>query len=138
MTAAIPGRLAYLEVSQDGGGTYQRLGGLVDATLNINIDELETTSHDSDGHREYIPNHDDATIDGTIRWLEGDPGQEILLMQGISKVVLQFRFRMQNAPGRKLFVASGFPTAMSPSAPLDDTADADLTIRLSRLLILTQ
>lgn len=136
--AAIPGRLAFLEVSQDGGASFQRLGGLVDATLNINIDELETTSHDSDGHREYIANHDDATIDGTIRWLEGDPGQEILLMQGINKVPLSFRFRMQNVPGRKLFVAGGFPTAISPSAPLDDTADADFTVRLSRLLIITQ
>jgi len=138
MTMAIPGRLAKLEVSQDGGATYQLLGGLVDATLNINVDELETTSHDSDGHREYIPNHDDATIDGTMRWLEGDPGQEILLMQGINKVVLQFKFRMQTAGGRKIFVAGGFFTAMSPTGPLDDMADADFTIRLSRMLVLTQ
>lgn len=138
MTMAIPGRLAYMEVSQDSGVSYQRIGGLVDATLNINIDELETTTHDSDGHREYIPNHDDATIDGNLRWFEGDPGQEILLMQGIQKVVLQFRFRMQNGVGKKLFVGSGFFTSMSPTAPLDDTADADFTIRLSRMLILNQ
>lgn len=138
MTVAIPGRLAELEVSQDGGATYQKVGGVVDATLNINVDELETTSHDSEGHREYIPNHDDASIDGTVRWLEGDPGQEILLMQGINKVSLQFRFRMQRAMGRKIFVASGFFTSFSPSGPLDDTADADFTVRLSRMLILTQ
>jgi len=114
------------------------VGGNMDATININIDELETTSKDSDGHREYLPNHDDATIDGSLRWLEGDPGQEIMLMQGINKVVLGYRFRLQNVPGRKLFVAAGFFTSFNPTAPLDDTADADFTIRLSRLLILTQ
>jgi hypothetical protein len=138
MSVAIPGRLSYLEVSQDGGAVYHRIGGLVDATLNINIDELETTSHDSDGHREYLPNHDDATVDGSMRWLEGDPGQEILLMQGVQKILMQFRFRLQNAPGRKLFVASGFPTSFGIAGPLNDTVDADISIRLSRMLILTQ
>lgn len=134
----IPGRLSLLEVSQDSGVTYHRVGGNIDATLNINVDELETTSKDSDGHREYIPNHDDVAIDGSMRWLEGDPGQEIMLMQGINKTILSYRFRLQNAPGRKLFVAAGFFTNFSPTAPLDDTSDADFTIRLSRMLILTQ
>jgi hypothetical protein len=73
-----------------------------------------------------------------MRWLEGDPGQEILLMQGVQKILMQFRFRLQNAPGRKLFVASGFPTSFGIAGPLDDTVDADISIRLSRMLILTQ
>jgi predicted secreted protein len=129
----IPGRLSRLSVSADGGTTYLNYGGLVDATLNLNIDELECTTHDSNGAREYIPNHHDATLDVSGRWSDGDPGQEIVLDAVFAKSVFLVKFVMEQLSGKKLYTASAFATSLSPSGPLDDTGGMDVTFRLSGL-----
>lgn len=136
--SAIAGRLSKIKVSDDGGSSFVNLGGIVDATLNINIDELETTTHDSNGAREYIPNHHDATIDGSLRWDEDNVGQQKVLDAVFDKTVLQFQMTMQTSTGRVRFDADGFATNFSPSGPLDDTAQVDFTIRLSNLVKTTQ
>lgn len=128
---AIPGRLAKLTVSNDGGTTYLPVGGIVDVTFNLNIDELETTTHDSAGAREYIPNHHDVTLDISARWLDGDPGQEALMQSTFFKTTVLFKFTMQSASGRKIFTGRAFPTTASPAGPLDDTGSLDLTLRAS-------
>lgn len=130
---AIAGRLATLRVSDDGGTTYENYGGVVDITLNINVDELECTTHDSAGSREYLPNHDDATIDVSGRWLDGDAGQEIVLAAIFAKTTLLFEFTMQTLAGKKEYTGSCFATSANPSGPLDDTGAMDVTFRVSGL-----
>lgn len=130
----IAGRLSRANVSDDGGAIFNNLGRAVDLTLNINIDELETTSHDSNGAREYIPNHHDATLDFTLRWDEDDIGQAIVLDAVFAKTVLKMQFLMQVLSGTVRFDADGFATSFSPSGPLDDTAGVDGTFRLSNLV----
>ncbi len=137
-SAAIPGRLAKFEASPDGGTTFENFGGIVDVTMNLNIDELETTTHDSNGAREYIPNHHDASFDINARWMDGDPGQEIVLVAAFAKTVFAMRFFMETAPQRKRFDGSAFATSYSPSGPLDDTGSISLTIRGSGLMMTTQ
>jgi len=68
--ACTPGRIARVKVSFDGGQTYAELGRVVDGSISGNVDELECTSHDSPGVREYIPNFRDETMDVSIRWDE--------------------------------------------------------------------
>jgi len=129
----IPGRLAKLRVSDDAGLTFENYGGIVDISMQINVDELECTSHDDNGSRVYIPNHDDATMDVSGRWLDGDPGQEIALVNVFAKTVYPFEFLMESAPGRKLFTGNTFSTSTNPSGPLDDTGSLDLSFRVSGL-----
>jgi predicted secreted protein len=131
---AIPGRLSKLQVSDDGGVTYVPYGGIVDITMNLNIDELETTTHDSAGAREYIPNHHDATLDISGRWLDGDPGQEVVLQAVFAKTVFNFKFTMETLSGKKIYTGRAFATSASPSGPLDDTGSMDITLRTSGLL----
>ncbi len=135
---SIPGRLAKLEISPDGGVTYENFGGVVDVTFNMNIDELETTTHDSAGAREYIPNHHDVTLDVSARWMDGDPGQEIVLNAVFAKTVFPFRFVMETAPNRKKFEGSAFATSYSPSGPLDDTGALSVALRGSAVVLGTQ
>lgn len=127
----IPGRLAKLEVSEDGGTVYKVYGGIVDITLNINVDELEATTHDSNGVREYMPNHSDFSLDSSGRWVDGDPGQEVVLNAIDTKATLLFRFYMEAAAGRKKWEGSCFATSASPAGPLDDTAGMDVSFRCS-------
>lgn len=119
--ACVAGRLSRAEISVDNGVTYKNLGGLVDATLNFNIDELECTTHDSNGVREYIPNHQDATADFTMRWDETDPGQVDLLNSIFpSPTSIKIRFYLEAVSGRTRFEADAFATSWAPSGPLDD------------------
>jgi len=134
----IPGRLARLVLSDDAGTTYLNLGGIVDITMNVNIDELEVTSHDSNGAREYIPNHHDVTMDVSMRWMDGDPGQEILLNAAWAKTSLLFRLVMETALNRKQFEGSCFATTSNPSGPLDDAAAMDSTLRCSGVIMTRQ
>lgn len=131
MAECIAGRFGVLEVSSDGGTVWVRLGHLVDATLNVNIDELECTSHDSNGQRTYHPNFSDVTIDGSARWVDGDPGQSIVALAVFAKTMFRLRFRLSTGQGDKYFEAEAFATSWSPSSPLDDTANIDFTLRLS-------
>lgn len=134
----IPGRLSRLSVSDDGGTTYQPVGGIVDAGPDFTVDPLETTTHDSAGHREYIPNHDSATMDVSMRWLDGDPGQDIMLESILLKKTFLIKFTMQTAVGRRLFTGSGFVTKGNPKGPLDDTASFDCTLQLSGVQLSAQ
>lgn len=137
---AIPGRLGVLEVSDDGGSTFSGLGGIVDINMPINVDELECTSHDSAGAREYIPNHHDVTMDISARWLDGDPGQEIVLLAVFAKTVFNFQYFMEKDPasGKKVYTGTAFATTTDPTAPLDDTAGLSVTLRCSGVLQGTQ
>lgn len=136
----IPGRLAVLRVSDDNGTTWETYGGIVDVTMNVNVDELECTSHDSAGKREYIPNHDDVTLDVTGRWLDGDAGQDIVLTAVFGKTTFLFQFDMNGGAagagetGTKRYSGSAFATSVSPSGPLDDTGSMDVTFRCSTVV----
>lgn len=131
---SIPGRLAKLEISGDGGTNYVNFSGIVDLTLNVNIDELETTSHDSEGIREYIPNFSDYTADVSARWQDGDPGQGFLLDAIDEKKTLPFRLFMEIAEGKLYWEGNLFATSASPAGPLDDTASLDASLRLSQVV----
>lgn len=137
-SAAIPGRLARWEVSADAGVTYENFGGIVDITMNLSVDELETTTHDSAGNREFIPNFADVTFDVSARWQDSDPGQEIVIVAVFAKTSFPFRFFMEVAPQRKRFDGSAFATSYSPSGPLDDTGSLDISVRGSAVTMVTQ
>lgn len=137
--ACIPGRLSRLKVSFDNGATFANLGALVDATLNLNVDELECTTHDSNGIRAFIPNHTDATIDGVTRWDEDDPQQvQLLFTLFPNPSEFKIQFMMEELAGRRRFDADAFLTNLSPTTPLDGTVDADFAMRLSNIVLAVQ
>ena len=134
--SCIPGRLSRVQASFDNGVSYNNLGGIVDVTLNGNVDELECTSHDSNGIREYVPNHLDFTLDLTMRWDEDEPEQASLLNTLIpSPTSFKLYFLLEDVTGRRRFEADAFITSYSPSGPLDDTAGLDVSLRLSAVAI---
>lgn len=133
-----PGRLSKLEVSTDGGATYLPVGGIVDVTPNFNLDELEVTSHDDAGHRRFIPNHDDMTLDGSMRFIDGDPGQDAVINALGNKTMLAFRYYPSIHAGKKMITGSLFPTSVALGAPLDDAQGLDFTLRCSGALIVAQ
>ena len=134
--SCIPGRLSRVKGSFDNGASYPNLGSIVDATLNGNVDELECTTHDSNGIREFIPNHLDFTLDLEMRWDEDDPSQAQLLNTLVpSPESFKVRFMLEDITGRRMFQADAFITSYSPSSPLDDAAGLSVSLRLSAVQI---
>jgi hypothetical protein len=132
--ACIPGRFSRVQTSFDNGNTYKNLGSLVDATLNGNVDELECTSHDSNGIREYLPNHVDFTMDMTLRFDEDEP-EQVKILNSVLPTPTSFKiyFLFEQANGRLRIEADAFVTSWSPSTPLDDTTNLDVSLRLSKV-----
>lgn len=132
MAGPIPGKLSRLYVSTDGGTTWLRVGGRVDLTLNINRGEIDASHMDSGSWSEFLPGRRDWSIDGTVRYIEGDPGQEALVDQAFAvedeEALLKVRFMLREDPGQSEFVGDVFVT--SESISVSDEAPADMAITL--------
>lgn len=135
----IAGRIGKVEVSFDNGDTWLNLGKVVDASVSGNVDELECTSHDSPGVREYAPNFRDETLDASMRWDEDNPAQVNLIYTVYpTPSTFKVRYMPEKNPGRLMFEADAFVTSYNPSSPLDDTASFDVSMRLSGTSLVTQ
>lgn len=134
MSEAIPGRLARLEVSSDGGTVFVRVGGIVTITKSTKTDETESTDHDSDGHREYLPGHDDTSFSVDARWKDGDPGQNMIIDASYSKQMLQFKFYMHKNSNKRMWSGRCFVTSEDEDGPLDETGALKFGLRGSAVV----
>ena len=135
----ISGRLAFAEISADNGNTWIRLGNAIDLTVNLNMSEIDGTSHDSGGDREFAPNLRDTTVDGTVHYDDFDTGAAIMLQAFANGSTYQMRFRLQALPGARLFVFTVcFATKISVASPLADTTKATVSIRTTKPQFNTQ
>jgi len=129
--ARIAGRLSTLDVSTDGGTNYTPVLCIADLTFNGEGEELDSTCHDDGVFRAFEAGRIAASIDGTLRWDESDPGQVILEGSAFDRTKLDYRFRMNVGSGNREYLAQGIVTNWSPTGPNDDIAGLDVTIRLS-------
>lgn len=125
------------------------LSSLVDATFNGNVDELETTVHNTAGTyglstvdhntaRTYIPNFHDETLDLTLRYDESDVAQANILFCAMQSKLFYYwylpdgpAFLDLGATNARQFNGAAFATSFSPGSPLDDVATLDISLRLS-------
>ena len=132
MAGPIPGKLSRLYVSTDGGTTWLRVGGRVDLTLNLNRGEIDASHMDSGSWSDYLPGRRDWSIDGTVRYIEDDPGQAALIDQAFAaedeEALLKIRFMLREDPGQTEFTGDVFVT--SESISVSDEAPADMAITL--------
>jgi hypothetical protein len=123
-------------------------GALVDSTMNGNVDELETTVHNTSGAspthgtaRTYIPNFHDETQDVTFRYNEEDRVSMAILLCAMNSWLFNFWYRPDGeayalaTSGANQFRGQAFSTSFSPGSPLDDVGTFDVTLRLSGTLL---
>ena len=106
------------------------IAGIVDATLNGEVAEIGSTSHD-DTSETFVPGRFSGTIDGTMRWDDAAAGQEDLKTAFFAKTTDSYRFRMETGSGFDEFTANGFVTSFTPTGPNDDIADWSFAIRVT-------
>lgn len=133
MPGPIPGKLSRLYVSTDGGTTWLRVGGRVDLTLNINRGEIDASHMDSGSWSDFLPGRRDWSLDGTVRYIEEDEGQQALIAQAFAvedeEALLKVRFMLREDPGQTEFTGDVFVTAESISVADEAPADMSITLR---------
>src|SRR4051812_23738260 len=97
-TPIIPGRLTWLEVSND-GDVFVNVGGIVDINLDTSTSALDITTRDDGRKRRFIANHREATVDVNARWVSRDPGQRKLRAAEDAGRILSFRMGMERTHG---------------------------------------
>jgi hypothetical protein len=135
--AKIQGRLSKVAVGAD-NVTYNDITGIIDATLNLELAEITTTTHDDGAFESYITGRKNGTIDLSVRWDDAATYQDTIKDAFFNGTTLYWRFRMDEATGLDQFVALGFVTSLTPSGPNDDAAGMDATIRLTGTITRSQ
>lgn len=134
----VAGRIADLDASFDAGSNWATLAALIDASIEITVDELECTSHDSTT-REFIPNFLEATLSANFHWSETDASQ-ISLVDTLFPTPTSFKVRFsleQDVGVSQQYEADAFLTSATISGPRDDTAQLDTSMRLSNVVAQT-
>lgn len=125
------GRAGRLEASFDNGTTWGLVGKIIDQTLDDNTEEVDATTHDSNGYREYEIGLTDASLTFNIMYDEQDPSHSSLLEAKRERTRFQFRWIPQVGAGLPRRHGVGFITALSHTAPLDGMQTMDITLRVS-------
>lgn len=128
------GRVGVLEVSEDGGTSWVKVGRVVDATLNANRTEIDASDQDDGANSSWLRGRRDLTIDGTLRYDPTDPGQEILessFFNDDPEPDIKVRWRSKEASGEPEYVADGFVSTWTQARPDEAPQDMTFTIRLS-------
>lgn len=125
------GRFGLLYVSFDGGSNFTRAPRIVDFDFDYNRDEVEETSHDSAGFREYQSGLADSMLNFSMIYDDSDP--TFLQMQDSMDAGSSFAWRLVPYAGTGLpqREGTGFLTSMSESYPLDGMQTVDGSMRVS-------
>ncbi len=128
----VHGRFGSLLVSDDGGSTYIRVGGLEEIDPDGNLDEVECTNKDSGKVREYLAGRRDLVVSANGFWDGTDPGQLIVktAFYDISNLLLQFRMEDLTGADEWLDVDS-IVTNYAPGSPNDDATTLALSFRVT-------
>lgn len=128
MAKPIPGKISSLEVSKD-GTQWSKVGGRTDLTLNLTKGAIDASHMDEDGWSNYLPGRRDWSIDGTVRYMEDDEGQKIIIDNYFAdEEEIHVRFRLEQGDGKFEFIGKAFATDVS-AAPADESP-TDMTISL--------
>lgn len=129
-TAAVPGFLAKVAVSTDGGSVYNVVGELRDVTLTLEADEIDATSKDSAGWREFIEGLKQWSGSAEALYLEANVAQDALYNALINRTLVKLRFRPKgDQVGFKQFIGDAVITGFEPGLPTDDAIANAITFR---------
>ena len=137
MANPINGRLTEVHISVDSGTTYNAIGGLLSASLDVSTDEIETTDHDSTS-KSFIPDLNDYTLNMEMNLEEGDTGQDDLFDNAVPTPteVLVYMYP-NNTTGKRYFAGTLFVTSLSSNGAQGSAHTMSVTGRISNLTVAT-
>lgn len=135
-TAAIPGFVGQVFISDAGSPADNKIGELREMTLTLEHEAIDATSHDSNRWREFIDGLRSWSISVEALYVDGDAGQDDILaiLLGDQDAFVDFRPEGSVAGDVSL---SGIikVTSYEQSGPNDDAAAVSLEFQGSGPLV---
>lgn len=128
-TLALPGFNAKLAVSTDGGSIYNDIGELRDVTVTVEADEIDATSKDSAGWREFIQGLKQWGGSAEGLYLQANVGQDAVYNALVNGTLVKLRFRPKAGAGNDQFIGDAIITGYEPAGPLDDAIAVSINFR---------
>lgn len=129
MATPVAGKVSELQVGTSAADTLVK--GRVDWNFNVDKTEIDGSHMDiDDGWSLYLQGRKNATLTGTLRYIEDDPGQTLLIANTFGdgdELFVAFKF---SATG-DTYATKGFVTNMNPTAPDEDVTNMSFSMRLT-------
>jgi predicted secreted protein len=116
-------------VSLDGGSNYTAIGEVRDATLSISQEEIEASSFDSGGWKEFIPGMKEWEFESEALYLYGDAGQDNVYNVLVNGTTAKWRFIPKTGTGNKGYQGDGFVTSWETNSAVDDAVSVSISLR---------
>jgi len=134
------GKVSSLEVAEydtdtSDYGEFEKVGGRVDWNFNIDKTEIDGSHMDvPGGWSVFLQGRKNATIGGTLRYIEGNEGQAILFANAYEDGdKLKFKFSLTDEEEAKEWEAEGFVTNVNPTPTDEDVTNMSWTARLDAI-----
>jgi predicted secreted protein len=129
MSNAFAGYLGKIYISTDGGTTYIPIGEANDMKLSIKQDDMEATSFDSVGWKEFIPGLKEWEADAEALYLYSNAGQDALYNALVAGSVLRIRLLPKTGTGNKGYQGDAFITSWEANNKVDDVVSLSANFR---------
>jgi predicted secreted protein len=129
MSNAFAGYMGKIYLSSDGGSTYIPIGEVNDMTLSIKADDMEATSFDSVGWKEFIPGLKEWEADTEALYLYANAGQDALYSALVAGSVLKIRLLPKVGTGNKGYQGDAFITEWEFNNKVDDVVSLSASFR---------
>jgi predicted secreted protein len=120
MSQAFAGFNGKIYISTDGGSTYNPIGEADDMKLSIKQDDMEVTSFDSAGWKEFIPGLKEWEADTSAMYLYSNTGQDALYNALVNNSVVKLRLLPKTGTGNKGYQGDAFVTSWEINNKVSD------------------
>lgn len=141
MATPVAGKVSKLEIADwdtdmSEWNAYVNVGGRVDWNFNIDKTEIDAGHMDQeDGWSDFLQGRKNATLGGTLRYIEGDDGQEIIIDDAFDDDGhgIKVKFSLAGGGTPQEWESEGFVTNINPSPPDEDVTNMSFNIRLNEI-----
>ncbi|MCK9428241.1 MAG: phage tail protein [Acholeplasmataceae bacterium] len=122
----------YIGAAGTGKTASAKIGEVLDADFQWDLDMVEVTSRDSDGHKEYLPANDGGAVTVSCNYLKGDTsGQTALAGYFAAKTKIALRVNWDDAGSNNGYgrYCDGWVKSMPVSASQGDKVNLKFTFQ---------
>lgn len=124
------GRHATVEISTDGGSTYNTLGELKDPDLGHNVDLHDVTANDDDAWKTTLIGHKQLMLSGVCNYDKTNTAQMALITAFDGSTTVAVRFRPYgNTSGHKQYTFTADVSSADTSFPTQGVAELSFELQ---------
>lgn len=120
MSQGLQGFRGKLYLKKGEAGSYAKIAELQDVTLRITADQIEASSHDTEGWKDYLPGLKEWTASASFVFVSDDVAQEDLYDVLVGHQVVTLKLESDTNPGAVQYEGNAVVTSYEHSLPNSD------------------